>query len=47
MGFIMNGLDAEAYDRKYTDRQLVDADRPISGPKLARSLVAVMVVLNR
>lgn len=23
MGFLMDGLDAEAYDRKYTDRQLV------------------------
>src|SRR5215467_13456982 len=23
MGFIMDGLDAEAYDRQYTDRQLL------------------------
>jgi hypothetical protein len=23
MGFIMDGLDAEAYDREYTDRQLL------------------------
>src|SRR5829696_6006207 len=23
MGFLMNGLDSEAYDRTYTDRQLV------------------------
>jgi hypothetical protein len=23
MGFLMDGLDAEAYDRKYNDRELV------------------------
>lgn len=23
MGFLMEGLDAEAYDRKYTDRALI------------------------
>ena len=23
MGFVMDGLDAEAYDRQYTDRQLL------------------------
>ncbi len=24
MGFIMDGLDAEAYDREYNDRQLLN-----------------------
>ena len=42
MGFIMDGLDAEAYDRTYGDRQLVRRImgyfRPICGSWL---LVAV------
>ncbi len=40
MGFIMDGLDAEAYDRKYTDRDLVRRIaryfRPHSAPDARR-----------
>ena len=47
MGFIMDGLDAEAYDRTYKDSHLI---RRISGyfrPKLGvMILVAVLIVLN-
>lgn len=47
MGFIMEGLDAEAYDRAYDDRQLiariVDYFRPQSRKML---LIAGLVVLN-
>ena len=47
MGFIMDGLDAEAYDRTYSDRQLVRRIigyfRPVAPMML---FVAVMVVLN-
>ena len=46
MGFLMDGLDAEAYDRKYTDRDLV---RRIAGyfrPQLKwMTVVAVAIVL--
>jgi ABC-type multidrug transport system fused ATPase/permease subunit len=47
MGFLMDGLEAEAYDRKYTDRALiariVDYFRPYRRLMLA---VAVLVTLN-
>ena len=47
MGFIMEGLAAEDYDRTYTDRELLNRIvgyfRPVRG---AMVLVAVMVVLN-
>ncbi|NIW96265.1 MAG: ATP-binding cassette domain-containing protein [Phycisphaerae bacterium] len=47
MGFIMDGLDAEAYDRSYSDRDLlkriIDYFRPYL-PIMA--FVALMVVLN-
>lgn len=47
MGFLMDGLEAEAYDRKYTDRALIariiDYFRPRRGLMLA---IASLVVLN-
>ena len=47
MGFIMDGLDAEAYDRQYTDwelvRRIVAYFKPESGRMVA---VSVAVVLN-
>jgi ATP-binding cassette, subfamily B, bacterial len=47
MGFIMDGLDAEAYDRNYSDRQLVARIIGYFRPKLRlMSFVAVLVVLN-
>jgi ATP-binding cassette subfamily B protein len=47
MGFIMDGLDAEAYDRSYTDRQLVGRIFEYLKPELSRtSIVSVAVVLN-
>jgi ABC-type multidrug transport system fused ATPase/permease subunit len=47
MGFIMDGLDAEAYDRSYTDRQLLDRIFTYFKPHLpAMSVVAGMIVLN-
>ncbi len=30
MGFIMDGLDAEAYDRNYSDRQLIARSAPLA-----------------
>jgi ABC-type multidrug transport system fused ATPase/permease subunit len=47
MGFIMDGLDAEAYDRLYTDRQLLDRIFSYFKPHLpAMTVVAATVVLN-
>ncbi len=47
MGFIMDGLDAEAYDRQYTDRALVRRIVTYFRAKLKLMiLVAVMVVLS-
>jgi ATP-binding cassette, subfamily B, bacterial len=47
MGFIMDGLDAEAYDRTYTDRQLLDRIFSYFQPYLpAMTTVAGMIVLN-
>ncbi len=47
MGFIMDGLDAEAYDREYTDRQLLGRILRYFRPHLhVMSLVAIMIVLN-
>ncbi len=47
MGFILDGLDTEAYDRNYSDRDLlsrvVDYFRPYTGSMI---LVAVMITLN-
>lgn len=47
MAFIMDGLDAEAYDRSYTDRQLIQRIRAYFSPeKRSILLVTGMVVLN-
>jgi ABC-type multidrug transport system fused ATPase/permease subunit len=47
MGFIMDGLDAEAYDRAYSDRQLLDRIFSYFKPHLPAMLtVAGMIVLN-
>jgi ABC-type multidrug transport system fused ATPase/permease subunit len=47
MGFLMDGLDAEAYDRKYTDRALVRRVLGYFWPQGGRMLiVAVMIVLQ-
>ena len=47
MGFIMDGLDAEAYDRTYTDRQLVSRIVGYFRPHLPKMLfVAGTIVLN-
>src|SRR5450759_3494097 len=47
MGFIMDGLDAETYDRKYTDRQLIARIIGYFRPPLTIMLfVAVLVVLT-
>ncbi len=47
MGFIMDGIDAEAYDRNYSDRQLVRRIVSYFRPHLAQvALITVMIVLN-
>src|SRR5579884_3911409 len=47
MGFFMDGLDAEAYDRVYKDRQLVARIINYFRPKLRLMLfVALLVVLG-
>ncbi|HVB76099.1 MAG TPA: ABC transporter ATP-binding protein [Ktedonobacteraceae bacterium] len=47
MGFIMDGLDAEAYDRSYTDRQLIARIIRYFRPKLRIMLiVAGLIVLT-
>ncbi len=47
MGFVMDGLDAEAYDREYSDRQLLGRILHYFRPHVRKmSLVALMIVLN-
>src|ERR1051326_146203 len=47
MGFVMDGLDAEAYDREYTDRQLLARILGYFRPHLATmGVVAGMIVLS-
>ncbi len=47
MGFLMDGLDAEAYDRAYSDRQLLGRILGYFRPKLPNMLfVAGMIGLN-
>jgi ABC-type multidrug transport system fused ATPase/permease subunit len=47
MGFIMDGLDAEAYDREYKDRQLIARISGYFRPHLrTMGLVAGLIVLN-
>ena len=46
MGFIMDGLDAEAYDRQYTDRQLVGRILGYFWPQTRRiALVAAAITI--
>src|SRR5687767_7407158 len=47
MGFIMDGLDAEAYDRKYTDRDLVKRIAGYFKPQTGRMIaVAFGITLH-
>src|SRR5258707_4739049 len=47
MGFLFDGLDAESYDRSYTDRQLVRRIIGYFKPESGRIvMVAVMVVIG-
>lgn len=47
MGFIMAGLDAEDYDRSYSDRELLGRVRDYFRPAAAgMAIVALMLVLN-
>jgi ATP-binding cassette, subfamily B, bacterial len=47
MGFVMDGLDAEAYDRTYSDRALVRRILSYFRPRIALMLlVAAMIVLS-
>ena len=47
MGFIMDGLDAEAYDRNYSDRQLIGRIISYFRPKLRIMLiVATLIILT-
>ena len=47
MGFIMDGLDAEAYDRNYSDRQLIARIIGYFRPKLRIMLiVAALIILT-
>ncbi len=47
MGFIMDGIDAEAYDRQYSDRQLMRRIGSYFRPQVARvGLITGMIVLN-
>ena len=47
MGFVLDGLHGEAYDRKYTDRQLVGRIRDYFSPYLKQIIgIALLIVLN-
>ena len=47
MGFILDGLDTEAYDRNYTDRELVSRIAGYFQPHNRRMiLVVIMITLN-
>ena len=47
MGFIMDGLDAEAYDREYKDRQLLARIIGYFKPHLpTMGMIAILIVLN-
>ena len=45
MGFIFDGLDAEAYDRRYSDRALVARVIGYFRPQLGRMLVVAAAVV--
>ncbi len=47
MGFIMDGIDAEAYDRNYSDGQLIKRIANYFRPHLGRvTLISGMIILN-
>src|SRR5450432_3328070 len=47
MGFIMDGLDAESYDRQYSDRYLVNRIVSYFRPHLRKmGVVAVVIMLT-
>jgi ABC-type multidrug transport system fused ATPase/permease subunit len=47
MGFILEGIDAEAYDRHYSDRQLLGRIMGYFGPQLRRvGMISGLIVLN-
>jgi ATP-binding cassette, subfamily B, bacterial len=45
MGFLMDGLDAEAYDRRYSDRDLVKRITKYFKPEMGRILTVVITVV--
>lgn len=45
MGFIMDGLDAEDYDRKYSDRELVQRILGYFRPQLPRMVAVAIAIL--
>src|SRR5437588_14062 len=45
MGFIMDGLEAEAYDREYSDKQLVQRIIQYFKPQMRRIMLVAVVVL--
>jgi ABC-type multidrug transport system fused ATPase/permease subunit len=45
MGFLMDGLDAEAYDRTYTDRQLVERIAGYFRPQARKMLVVAAAIV--
>lgn len=45
MGFILDGLNAEAYDRKYTDRQLVARILRYFRPEAGRMIAVALAIL--
>src|SRR5687767_10213583 len=44
MGFIMDGLDAEAYDRQYNDRDLVKRIIGYFRPEVGRMLIVALAI---
>jgi ABC-type multidrug transport system fused ATPase/permease subunit len=47
MGFIMDGIDAEAYDRNYSDKQLLARIAGYFGPQIHRvGIISGLIVLN-
>lgn len=47
MGWFMDGLDAEDYDRKYSDKELIDRILTYFRPERSRMIVTtIMIVLN-
>ncbi|HET8913651.1 MAG TPA: hypothetical protein VFN23_19415, partial [Ktedonobacteraceae bacterium] len=47
MGFVMDGLDAENYDRTYSDRVLIKRIGRYFGPRVKLTvLVSVLVIMG-